>query len=120
MDAIATCISCGYGAEVTETHHIQPSSVHGLLDGNEPPVTTLRMDATLKTLPYLQPDLNDLDEDILHMRQAYQRLLAKRVALQDYFGAHKLLLSSLRRLPTELFAEIFVRTLPPFPPKSSV
>ncbi|KZP20013.1 hypothetical protein FIBSPDRAFT_1045106 [Athelia psychrophila] len=114
----AICAECSAGA--TYTYHITPSPVHELLGTNLPLSTKTEIDVAREALEDLQKDLDDLDRDILQTRIAYQRLLAKRNALQDYADAHKGLLGPLRRLPAEMLAEIFIHALPEYPANLSV
>ncbi|KAJ7740015.1 hypothetical protein DFH07DRAFT_751826, partial [Mycena maculata] len=53
-----------------------------------------------------------LDEEIVEMQKALDKLTEERDSLGAYIGAHKALVSPVRRLPLDIIQEIFVACLP--------
>ncbi|KZP14982.1 hypothetical protein FIBSPDRAFT_833591, partial [Athelia psychrophila] len=93
------------------TYRITPSPVHDLVHNHLFPSTTAQVDSAQKTLQHLQSAVHDVDADLAQMRIAFQQLLVKRAALQDYADAHQRLVSPVHRLPTEILVGIFLHAL---------
>ncbi|KAJ8095758.1 hypothetical protein PM082_022865 [Marasmius tenuissimus] len=56
--------------------------------------------------------IHDPEEEIRRIDEEISRLQARRDELQQFVGRHQRLLSPFRRLPGELWGEVFVRCLP--------
>lgn len=106
-----TCLYFGARMADAPTYHVSPSPVHDLVHNHLFPGTTAQIDATQETLKHLQNAVHDVDADLVQMRTAFQHLLAKRAALQDYTDAHQRLVAPVHRLPTEILVGIFLHTL---------
>ena len=63
----------------------------------------------------IQRDTSGIDAVISQMHTTLQLVVAKRTGMQEYAQAHKVKISPLRRLPTEILGDIFINALPPFP-----
>ncbi|KAJ7609034.1 hypothetical protein FB45DRAFT_1127782 [Roridomyces roridus] len=62
--------------------------------------------------------LGYLDAEISRLRDRLEQLTSERTQLSEYHSQYVPILSPLRRLPTEVLAEIFLRTLPSFHERS--
>ncbi|KAF8127747.1 hypothetical protein K438DRAFT_1646022 [Mycena galopus ATCC 62051] len=58
------------------------------------------------------PKLKRLDDEIVAMQKALDKLAQERDALGAYVDAHRILISPLRRLPLDVIEEIFMACLP--------
>ncbi|KAF8211012.1 hypothetical protein K438DRAFT_1569597, partial [Mycena galopus ATCC 62051] len=83
-----------------------------LLNTNEPPKDS---DATLvRTLiSDVYAQLASLDDELSQVREKLRQLEQERALLSSYRTRNEAILSPLRRMPSELLAEIFSRTLSP-------
>ncbi|KZP30083.1 hypothetical protein FIBSPDRAFT_143139 [Athelia psychrophila] len=85
------------------------SPVPHLLTTNDPP-NKHEADTTLDALARSRADLRILDGKIAEAEKRLLRLLEKRASVQHFVDEHAGL--HLRRLPEEIFAMIFILTLP--------
>jgi hypothetical protein len=60
----------------------------------------------------VQPAISQLDNDIACVQRVLERLTMERKVLQDYSNDHALLLTLARRVPTDIWLEIFSHCLP--------
>ncbi|KAF8213683.1 hypothetical protein K438DRAFT_1550126, partial [Mycena galopus ATCC 62051] len=56
--------------------------------------------------------LKELDDKIAELQKAIDKLAEERDGLGAYVGAHKALISPVRRLPLDIIQEIFIACLP--------
>ncbi|KAJ7190181.1 hypothetical protein GGX14DRAFT_483677 [Mycena pura] len=58
-----------------------------------------------------EAEISDLDAKIVNLQRALDRLKLKRAGLTDFVKSHRGVVSTIRRLPSELLAEIFSHSL---------
>lgn len=64
-------------------------------------------------------DLKLLNEQILRLQASLQLITARRDDIQAKLDAYRVVISPLRRCPTEILQQIFLWTIDPFPVLSS-
>lgn len=69
--------------------------------------TQLERAQILGLLEQPQIDLQEINSQMLRLKQEIDSLSLRRLAIRDYIRSHKALLSPMRRLPSEVLSEIF-------------
>ncbi|KAJ7191791.1 hypothetical protein GGX14DRAFT_321793, partial [Mycena pura] len=64
-----------------------------------------------KLILSVEAEISDLDAEIINVQRALDRLQQKRAGLADFVKSHCGVVSAIRRLPSELLAEIFSYSL---------
>lgn len=77
--------------------------------------------ATQDEVVLLDGEIQELDAQMMDLRQRQERLVEIRQRVSRSLAEHKALLAPIRRCPPEILAEIFVHLLPPAlsPPRKS-
>jgi hypothetical protein len=65
-----------------------------------------------ESIAAVQANISQLDVDITRARRVVERLLKEREALNEYASEHAVFLTPARRLPAEIWSEIFSHCLP--------
>ncbi|KAJ7104919.1 hypothetical protein C8R44DRAFT_566289, partial [Mycena epipterygia] len=76
------------------------------LNTNEPPEDP-EVTFVLAVVSKIAPRLACLDHEILQLRNQLEQLEAKRVPLSSFLAQNNVILSPLRRIPSEVLGEIF-------------
>ncbi|KAJ6580780.1 hypothetical protein B0H19DRAFT_1112346 [Mycena capillaripes] len=84
---------------------------HTLMNTNEPPESS-DIPLVLSAISKTDAPLACLDEEISRLQEKLKRLEAERAVLAGYRTRNTAVLSVLRRMPAEVFEEIFSWTLP--------
>jgi hypothetical protein len=100
------CYQCTLAS--TETNWIPPSPVPEILASNTIPSPD-QIQAVHESLSTAQTNLSRLDQEINKTEAHLSRLSETRDALQAYTTEHLAVVAPCRRLPPELWAEIFIR-----------
>lgn len=93
-----------------KTHSSQSPIVH-LLRGNHPP-TEAEATLTRNVIKSIEIDIIAVDEDISKARLVVKNLLSKREAMQANADSHAGIVSTLRKIPSEILSYIFELCLP--------
>ncbi|KAJ7191792.1 hypothetical protein GGX14DRAFT_318829, partial [Mycena pura] len=59
----------------------------------------------------VEAEISDLDAEIVNVQRALDRLKLRRAELADFVKSHRGVVSTIRRLPSELLVEIFSYSL---------
>lgn len=100
------CYQCTLAS--TETNWIPPSPVPEILASHAMPSPD-QIQAVHESLSTAQTNLSRLDQEISNTEAHLRRLSQTRDALQAYTTEHLAVVAPCRRLPPELWAEIFMR-----------
>ena len=93
----------------TRTAHSHSSPIPHLLRTNRIP-SELELQAIRESIATAQSDISQLDADIAHGIQ--EGLIEERDALQQYVNEHVAFLTPARRMPADIWSEIFLHCLP--------
>lgn len=90
---------------------LPPSPIPYLLGTNRAPSDSETQNIRA-SIAALQPNISRLDADIAHARRVLAQLVREREALQSYVNEHATFLSPARRMPADIWSEIFWHCLP--------
>jgi hypothetical protein len=107
------CSKCGLSAVdwADEINAPFPSPVQKLMGTNDIP-SAAESSSIRNVLSQAASDISRLDMEIERQKAVLDRLVHKRAAVQKLADEHRILVSPLRRFPTELLSEIFLLSLP--------
>ncbi|KAK0436016.1 hypothetical protein EV421DRAFT_1716329, partial [Armillaria borealis] len=91
-------------------HDLHTSPFKALVSTNDPP-SELEAKTVEEFLDDHLRELSKQDEEIARVSTLLHRLTNERLNLQQYITAHQAIVSSIRRFPTEILAEIFIQSL---------
>ncbi|SJL06944.1 uncharacterized protein ARMOST_10286 [Armillaria ostoyae] len=91
-------------------HDLHTSPFKPLVSTNDPP-SELEAKTVEEFLDDHLRELSKQDEEIARVSTLLHRLTNERLNLQQYITAHQAIVSSIRRFPTEILAEIFIQSL---------
>ncbi|KAF8240660.1 hypothetical protein L208DRAFT_1231904, partial [Tricholoma matsutake] len=91
--------------------NIPVSPIPHLLGTNKVPSNT-EAQAIRESIAGVQLDITAKDAEIVHAQIVLDRLIDERKALEEYKNEHAAFLTPARRLPPEIWSEIFSHCLP--------
>ena len=95
----------------TTVAHIHPSPIPHFLRTNRIPSES-GLQAIRESIATAQSDISQLDADIIHRRGVTEQLIQERDGLKQYVNEHAAFLTPARRMPAEIWSEIFLHCLP--------
>ncbi|KAJ7595539.1 hypothetical protein C8J56DRAFT_922552 [Mycena floridula] len=103
------CTNCGYSPF---EEYISPLPKH-LLGSNNPPLPSeiCSVNQILSGLPNVEPDIERLEADILHVKRVWEALNLKKTQMEETLRAAKGISSVIRRVPREIIGEIILFAL---------
>jgi hypothetical protein len=103
------CHNCS--SPLSRITNVPPSPIPHLLWTNKVPSDAEAQDIEASIVAVCQ-DISQLDTDITHAQRVLDRLTREREALKIYVQDHAVFISAVRRVPAEIWSEIFLHCLP--------
>ena len=103
------CRNCN--APLAGMTNILSSPVSHLLGTNKVPHAA-ECEKIRESIAAVQPLISQLDEDIARVQRVLERIIKEREVLKEYVNEHALLLTPARRVPVDIWSEIFFHCLP--------